>query len=660
MAIASKAKRPKRMPQRACLGPVADLEQHLPEEWWRKLFNALYVKTDGDVVENVENTRREVDFIISAAAVQSHSYILDLCCGQGRHCLELARRGFKNVMGLDRSRYLVRLAKKRAQNENLQVLFKEGDARNPRLAENSIDCVAIMGNSFGYFSNKQDDEKVLTAVGKILRPTGQIVLDITDGAHMHEHFDRRSWEWIDEHHFVCRERSISKEGDRLISREVIVHDEMGVIADQFYAERLYTRDSISRLLEKTGFRNIRHHGTAEAVSDRDQDLGMMARRILLTGDAPQLPVRKPRGKASVLDVTVLMGDPRLPDTVKRGGVFNPEDMDTVRKLRDALSELPNFKFRYLDNHSTLERDLAELRTDLVFNLCDEGFNNDAFKELHVPAMLDVLGLPYSGGNPGCLAACYDKGLVRAVAHSLDVPVPLETYVRAGDQGATLPSVFPAILKPNFGDSSIGITKDAVVKNERALLDYLEKLRVDLPKRPILVQEYLPGAEYSVGLIGNPEQGLRALPVLEVDYSRLDPGLPQILGYESKWEPDSPYWTQIRYREATLADQIQQQMIDNSARLFERLNCRDYARFDFRADAHGEIKLLEVNPNPGWCWDGKLNIMAGFQGMRYTELLGQILTSAVERTGVVGKMQPFTHQASAMAPIVDSRGHVASG
>ena len=70
MALASKPKRPKRPPARSCLGPVSDLEQHLPQEWWRKLFNALYVKTDGDVVENSENTRREVEFIISAAAIQ--------------------------------------------------------------------------------------------------------------------------------------------------------------------------------------------------------------------------------------------------------------------------------------------------------------------------------------------------------------------------------------------------------------------------------------------------------------------------------------------------------------------------------------------------------------------------------------------------------------
>ena len=107
-----------------------------------------------------------------------------------------------------------------------------------------------------------------------------------------------------------------------------------------------------------------------------------------------------------------------------------------------------------------------------------------------------------------------------------MPVPLESYVRPGDQGATLPSVFPALLKPNHGDSSQGITKDSVVNNEKALLDYLDRLRAEFPKRGVLVQEFLTGAEYSVQLIGNPDQGLRALPILEVDYSRLDEKLPQ--------------------------------------------------------------------------------------------------------------------------------------
>ena len=649
MAVStSRVKLPRRMAPRRSLGPVADLEAHLPDEWWRTLFNALYVKTDGDVVENDDNTRREVDFIASTTAVQPHSHILDLCCGQGRHVLELARRGYKHVSGLDRSRYLVRLAKKRAANEKLTAVFKEGDARTPRLPDESFDCVTVMGNSFGYFSNKHDDEKVLAAAAKLLRQSGSLVLDLADGEWLKANHEARSWEWIDEHHFVCRERSIAADGERLVTREVITHDEKGVIADQFYAERVYDRKSITALLEKAGYRNVRFHGQIEALSDRDQDLGMMARRMLLTADAP-IGVARRKSREKTLEVTVILGDPRLPDSVKRDGQFNPEDHETVVELRDALAEMKRFNFRYLDNHATLERDLAALRTDLVFNLCDEGFNNDPFKELHVPAMLEVLELPYTGTAPGCLAACYDKGLVRAVATQLDIPVPLESYVRPDDQGATLPSVFPALLKPNFGDSSEGITKDAVVMDEKSLLVYLDKLRAQFPKRPVLVQEFLTGAEYSVTLLGNPGLGLRALPLLEVDFSDLDPKLPRILGYESKWLPDSPYWTQIRYSEATLVEQEQSQLIDYSMRLFERLGCRDYARFDFRADSAGVIKLLEVNPNPGWCWDGKVNLMAGFEGMRYSELLGAILGAAEERLGLKNRRQNDPAKVAEMNP-----------
>jgi D-alanine-D-alanine ligase len=160
--------------------------------------------------------------------------------------------------------------------------------------------------------------------------------------------------------------------------------------------------------------------------------------------------------------------------------------------------------------------------------------------------------------------------------------------------------------------------------------YLEQLRQEMPGKPVLIQEFLSGPEFSVGVIGNPGLTYRVLPVLQVDYSGLDPALPPILGYESKWLPDSPYWTQIRYHAANLDEDTRRKLIDYSNRLFERLECRDYARFDFRTDSDGEIKLLEVNPNPGWCWDGKLNFMATYAGMRYAELLQGIIEAAQER------------------------------
>ena len=95
---------------------------------------------------------------------------------------------------------------------------------------------------------------------------------------MKQAFSPRSWEWIDQSQFVCRERSLATDDRRLISREVVVHAERGVIVDQFYAERLYTRDEIRQLLSDAGFEQVREHEVLEAESDRNQDLGMMAQR----------------------------------------------------------------------------------------------------------------------------------------------------------------------------------------------------------------------------------------------------------------------------------------------------------------------------------------------------------------------------------------------
>ncbi len=615
------------------LGPVSDLERHLPAEWWRSLFNAVYLKTDGDVVENERNTSREIDLLVQSLGLEPQDRILDLCCGQGRHSLELAKRGFANVTGLDRSRYLIRLARRRARQAKLNVNFREGDARRFRLPESSFDCVAVMGNSYGYFDREQDDVRVLESIKRVLRSRGKVALDIVDGDYAREHFQPRSWEWIDGNHFVCRERSLASDGQRLVSREVVVHAELGVIADQFYAERLYSRERIMELLEQVGFDSIRDHGTLLGESERNQDLGLMARRIFVTARAPQKTVRAKTGKPAEREVMVVMGDPTLPDSVKKGGQFNPEDFDTIKRLREALNELDGYKFSYIDNHASLISTLRADRPAFVLNLCDEGFDNNAFMELHVPALLEMLGVPYTGAGPACLGMCYDKGLVRSLAAVMDIPVPLETYFNPDDSSATLPSSFPALVKPNYGDSSIGITKDAVVHTPQQLVQYLKVLRESLPGRSVLIQEFLTGPEYSVAVIGNPGMGFDTLPILEVDYSGLDPSLPKILGYESKWEPDSPYWTAIKHHETRADEDTRRRLYDYSLLLFERLGCRDYARFDFRADAAGNIKLLEVNPNPGWCWDGKFNIMAGMGGMRYSEMLGAILKAAQERFAV---------------------------
>jgi D-alanine-D-alanine ligase len=611
------------------LGPIRDLERHLPNDWWRTLFNAVYLKTDGDVVEDNQNTVRDVDLLVSATGITPDDHVLDLCCGQGRHAMELASRGFSHVSGVDRSRYLVRLAKKRSNDRGLRVSFHEGDARRFRIPQTKYDCVAVMGNSFGYFELERDDNAVLSRIRQSLKPGGVVALDLVDGAWLAANFEPRSWEWIDEDQFVCRERALAQDGQRLVCREVVTHAERGVIADQFYAERLFSFPAIERMLSEAGFIEVRNHGVVLSQSDRDQDLGMMGRRIFITARAPMMPA-KARGKRRTERVAVLLGDPSLPDMVKLDGCFNENDHNTVRRLKDALEAIPGFEFEYLDNHAVMFEKLRAAPPTLVFNLCDEGFGNSALRELHVPAGLEMLGIPFTGAGPGCLAVCYDKSMVRAVAMTLEIPTPLETYFAPEDLSATMPSVFPSILKPNLGDGSLGITAGAVVNNTEELLDALHRLRTELPGRPMLVQEFLTGPEYTIGLIGNPGMGMHTMPVLEVDYSGLDPNLPPILGHESKWDPESPYWTDIKYKRAEISDELQRMLADYAATLFERLGCRDYARIDFRCDSEGLPRLLEVNPNPGWCWDGKLNMIAEFEGMSYSEMLRMILMAAIDR------------------------------
>ena len=134
------------------------------------------------------------------------------------------------------------------------------------------------------------------------------------------------------------------------------------------------------------------------------------------------------------------------------------------------------------------------------------------------------------------------------------------------------------------------------------------------------------------MLGTAAGEIDVLPILEVDYTRLTKDLPQILGYESKWNyPETPYWTDVRYRSATIAGEPREQLIAWSKLLFQQLGCRDYARFDFRADEHGTIRLLEANPNPGWGWGDEMNYMAEWAGIAYPQLLARILESSLSRT-----------------------------
>ncbi len=616
-------------------GPVANLEHHLNPEWWKMIFNSMYLKTDADVVEDNLITESEVTMFSQILGIKEGNSLLDLACGQGRHLIEFSQRGKYNLSGLDRSRYLIQRAKNISKKRGLSINFKEGDARKLPYATDSFDFVTILGNSFGYFETSDDDIKILKEIFRVLKPDGKILMDVADGSFLKDNYTPRSWEWIDKKHFVCRERSLASDNERLISREVITHTEKGVIVDQFYAERLYSKEQLTKLISQVGFKNTTFHGNLNVDSVRNQDLGMMQTRFILTAIAIKEWTPK-KSKKDIKSVVVLMGDPTLNDVIKPDSKFDSDDFETIDKLKIALSKLDNYKFNYLSSHHSLISDLQKQqdKIDLVLNLCDEGFNNLAEKELHVPALLEMMKLPYTGSNPQTLAYCYDKSLIRGIATEIGVPVADAFVITADENLFELNIPFPVIAKPNFGDSSFGITQKNVAYNVEQLADAILRIRKQFGyTKPILVEEFLTGAELTIGIIGNTEN-YTILPVIEEDYSDLPKGLPKICGYEAKWLTDSPYMKALKSIKANLPQETEQQIINYSLKLVERLDCRDYTRFDWRLNVQGEPKLLEVNPNPGWCWDGHMAKMCEIGDINYSQMLESILNAAELRNNPV--------------------------
>lgn len=340
-----------------------------------------------------------------------------------------------------------------------------------------------------------------------------------------------------------------------------------------------------------------------------------------------MPKRDPK---SFERLAVVTGDHGARDSTKHGAAYGPEDFATHRAMVAALESLGRFAVTVYNDHARLFERLAADPPDLVVNCCDTGVGNVPARELNLPAWLELQGIPYTGATPQAMVMTYDKQVVRLVAQALGVEVPREAFLAAGGSGASLPGFYPALLKPNAADGSVGITKDAVVEDETQARRYLAFLTDALPGRDVLWQEYLPGPEYGFGLIGNPEDGFAVLPPLQADFSRLPAGLRPILSFESKTDPNSPYWTDIKFHRATLDDTTHARLAGWAEMLFGRFGLKDYGRFDFRCAADGRPRLMEVNANPAWANDGKLAFMAGFAGIPYPKMLEMIIDAAIRR------------------------------
>lgn len=247
-------------------------------DWWKTLFDKTYLITDARSVCDQGVTCREVDFLEEALSLGKSWAILDLCGGQGRHSLELSRRGFKHVTVLDYSRVLIELGRQQAQEEGLNTLFVRKDARDTGLPCERFRVIIIMASSFGYFVDEAENEKILSESYRMLMPGGVLFLDLPHKRHVVRNFVPQSRHNASEDIVVHRQRRLDE--DIIYSREMVISKTEGVLRDATYCTRLYTPEKITTMLTSAGFDSVTIQ--KDFVSHENKmDYGLMTNRMIV-------------------------------------------------------------------------------------------------------------------------------------------------------------------------------------------------------------------------------------------------------------------------------------------------------------------------------------------------------------------------------------------
>ncbi len=259
------------------------MKSQVDPDWWKTIFDEVYLLTDARSVCDLDLTRRETDVLCKLLPIETDHTILDLCGGQGRHSIELAARGQGRCTVLDYSQHLIDLGKKAALQKGVPVGFIQGDARSTGLPDGDFDHVIIMGNSMGYLPDPEDDLRILREALRLMRPGSWIFIDVADGDKVKNKLNPNAWHEIGEDIIVCRARQV--DGDVIIAREVILSREGGLIRDQSYSIRYFSAEKLEGLMLEAGFGNIRVHRNF-SPHNKDGDFGFMNRRMILTGCKP--------------------------------------------------------------------------------------------------------------------------------------------------------------------------------------------------------------------------------------------------------------------------------------------------------------------------------------------------------------------------------------
>lgn len=290
------------------------------------------------------------------------------------------------------------------------------------------------------------------------------------------------------------------------------------------------------------------------------------------------------------------------------------------------------EYIFIEADENFVENLKALKPDLVFNRA-EGLRGES-RESHVPAILEMLGIPYVGSNVLTTAIGLNKAWAKKVLlyHGISTP---KFYVCKSDQEAErIRGGFPYILKPNEEGSSMGITEENLVHDKMQLRTRVKQM-IEEYQQPILIEQFIQGREFSTGLLGRPGQNPEVLSILEIDFSKF-PEVGGVFGQRAKTVLDS---LDHYICPAQIPKNLRKLLERISIDVWYALDVKDFARIDFRMNEKEKLFFLEINPLPGMDFDTEENdlsfypYMAMKSGYTYDELIRRLLESACARYGL---------------------------
>ncbi len=271
--------------------------------------------------------------------------------------------------------------------------------------------------------------------------------------------------------------------------------------------------------------------------------------------------------------------------------------------------------------------LRRMQPDLVINLC-ESLAADSRGEMVIPCLLDMLGLPYTGSSALSLGLALHKPKAKLLLRAKGVSTPPFAVVERLEEVMAVDLPYPLIVKPSREDASVGVDFDSVVHDRAGLARAVEAVLRTF-QQPALVEQFIPGREIYVPLLGNHPR--RALPLTEIHFGKLFEDRPNIVSYKAKWEPESPECRDSTSTLCRLEDsELEARLVRTAMDAFAALDCMDYGRVDLRVSPEGVPYVIDINPNCDLHPGAGFAKAASAAGMDYPALAARLVEIALER------------------------------